>query len=730
MDIIIKNKKELERIKKNIQDWYQYFRPNFDRYNEFMAFVFESSLSKSDIAVLQATGKPQLEFNILEAYISKQRGEFSTQEPSFEVGMSDDTQNVDPRLIQIVDGYLRHLLFEANKDGMEYDVFTDLLGGGFSALKIFTKYAHPRSRNQNICIERVYDPTLIVFDKLARTSTKHDGRYSGELYPKLKEDFESEYGTEYTKNMKFGKKNLEGFNWAYANDKEGDILLMCDYYEKVKKKAKMVQLVTGQTMTVDEYEKYREDWEKDPHVMMQVPAVIGKPWETEITSIKCYLLVEDAIIDKPIDTDFGHLPHIFVDGNSVMLRRGQSAAVRQLTRPYVYHAKGVQRLKNYAGNTLANELENMVQHKWVVAKEAIPEEYKDAYINPQKTNILVFNQYAEDDPTRLLSAPQAAPRVPSPPEVTNTFTLSDEITQAILGSYQSSIGRLNQTQLSGEAITQSGMESNTVAKTYLTGFMKALNQAAVCILDLMPKYILFPRNLPMKLPNGKKGFAQVNTPDSPQMDFDPNSFNIKIEAGVNFEIQKQNALQTLIALMKVSPVFAQFMGEEGLETLLDNIDIRGIDGIKQQVSQFVQKMNEQKQMAQKMQMQTNPMVIKQKELEIKSQQNQVENQLDAARIQNDQESIATDRMLAMAKVNEISDNSTLEANKIQAEQARTTVELAAQVAGVQHTHKMDEHHKAMDLLTLHHDNEHKNKDRETLHSRNTAGSDQEWTKNM
>jgi len=45
-----------------------------------------------------------------------------------------------------------------------------------------------------------------------------------------------------------------------------------------------------------------------------------------------------------------------------------------MTRPYVYHAKGAQKLKNFAGITLANEMENIVQHKFMIAKEALPKE--------------------------------------------------------------------------------------------------------------------------------------------------------------------------------------------------------------------------------------------------------------------------------------------------------------------------------------------------------------------
>ena len=43
------------------------------------------------------------------------------------------------------------------------------------------------------------------------------------------------------------------------------------------------------------------------------------------------------------------LPLVFVDGSSVMVKTPKNGNVRQVCSPYVYHAKGAQRLKNFAG---------------------------------------------------------------------------------------------------------------------------------------------------------------------------------------------------------------------------------------------------------------------------------------------------------------------------------------------------------------------------------------------
>ena len=52
-------------------------------------------------------GSLQLEFNILEAYVSRLLGEFSKQEPSIEVS-AENPENADPQTIEVVEQHMRH----------------------------------------------------------------------------------------------------------------------------------------------------------------------------------------------------------------------------------------------------------------------------------------------------------------------------------------------------------------------------------------------------------------------------------------------------------------------------------------------------------------------------------------------------------------------------------------------------------------------------------------------
>jgi len=601
------HQEQIERIKTNVRRSYDYFKPNYDRYNEFRRFVFESSLKEEEITLLATLSKPQLEFNILEAYISRLLGEFSKQEPDIEV-TSDDQTKADPLTIKVVEQHLRHTLCDAKNHHTKQEIYKDLLSGGFSSLKVTTDYANSRSMHQVINIERTFDPTLCGYDQVTKYSHKGDGRFCFELFPKIKEVFEEEYPDVDTSLLNF-RRDFAGFNWSYLNDAT-PIIMVADYYEKKKRDAMLVQLRTGETMTQSEYKKMLDSWSS----LEAPPAIIGKPRKTQLDTIVRYRLIENVVLEY-VETDFTYLPLIFVDGNSIMIKTPKNGNVRQVTRPYVYHAKGAQRLKNYAGIAWANEIENTVQHKFMVAKEALPkeEEYLQAYKDVQKASVVVFNSFFEENPDMVIQNPiREIQRPPMPPEIAQAFTGSDALIQQILGSYDASLG-INDNQLSGVALVEAATQSNAAAMPYIVGYLQGYQRAAQLYVELMPKYYTTPRTLPIMDADGQKSYIKLNQEGGLPLDWDENALNVIVKAGASFQVQKSRTIMMVKEMMGMSPIFAQFIAEKGLPFVLDNMEGKGVDELKKLVDGWLQEMQQQKQMAmqqQQQEMQNNPVVMK------------------------------------------------------------------------------------------------------------------------
>jgi hypothetical protein len=684
-DVAKRYQDNLARIKKVVRNTHDYFKDNYDRYNEFRKFVFESSLTNDEITLLMTMNRPQLEFNVLEAYLSRLLGEFSKQEPDIEVNAYDE-QKADPITIKVVEQHLKHIFMDSDNDHLRYEVYKDLLSGGFSVVKVYTDYEHPMSMNQVIKFSKC-EPTLCGFDKISRLSHKGDGNYCFELFPKDKEEFKEEYPDTSTSTMSF-RRDFAGFNWSYQND-NSQIVVVCDYYEKKRKEETIVQVRDGRVMTQTQYRKMVDTWND----LTVPPSIIGKPRKTMLDKILRYRLIENQVLEYE-ETDFTFLPLVFVDGNSIVIKTPLNGNIRQVTRPYVYHAKGAQRLKNYAGISLANEIENTVQHKFMVAKEALPKEenFLDAYKDVQKEAVLVYNSVHECNPELPINNPiREVQRVPAPPEIAQAFTGSDSLIQNVLGSYDASLG-INNNQLSGIAIVEGASQSNATAMPYIVGCLQGFQRLAQIYVDLMPKYMVTPRTIPIMDEEGRRHYVKINQEQGMPMDFDTNVLNVSVKAGASFQVQKSRTIMMVKEIMGMSPLFAQFMAEKGLNFILDNMDGKGIEELKALTGEWVQQYQQEKAQAQQA-AQQNPQAMKPQiemaKMQQKGQENQMKFQLDMARLQHDQEKVMADLHLGK-------ESSNVQLVKALTERFAKEVDLKIKTHDMKHRHMkeaIETHHK-------------------------------------
>lgn len=690
------SEENLERIKKNIATSYNYFEDNYKRFRDFKRFVFCESVTEDQRSMLRRLNRPATEFNILEAYISRLLGEFSKHEPSITVSPAEDAP-IPEEVTKLVENHIRHTMYEANKNSFAYEIYKDMLAGGFSVAKVSTDYANPMSFDQVIKWEREFDPTLCGFDPLARTSHKGDGEYSFALRPMLQDDFERQFKNEDIKDLEY-MRDIEGFSWSYVDSQQRKTILVGDYYEKKKRQVKIVKLANGVVMPLKKYKKMQALWEAE-QILEQIPVVVGQPRITELETICHYKLIGSKVLEY-METDYTFLPHVFFDGNSVHLSRGESSTQSyQMTRPYVYHAKGIQEMKNFAGQTMNNHMQTLVQHKWIVKKEAIPQEkdYIAALTNPQRANTLVVNAFADNNPDQQIPEPIVpVQQMPLPPEVLQAFSSSDPTTQVILGSYASNLGQ-NDNDLSGKAVIESASVGNSAAMPYVVGYLAGLNQCAIIQTDLTPKYLVGKRKLATVDKAGESGYQEVNTPGNPNIDYGSHALNVCVEAGVNFQVQKERALTTIVSLMSASEEFAAFMNsEQGLPILTDNIVCYGADRLREASKEWQQaRQKQQAQQAQQQQqmMQQDPRYIKAQadvqkvkleaqEMQMKYEQQQMENQFRIAELSIEKELADSKLLEAEAKISQGQVDSAVRLEEANTSLERHALDAAAKMAEV------------------------------------------------
>lgn len=707
--------KELARVKKNIKNAAEYFKENNIRYKQFKRFVNKSNLTQNEILLTQQLNKPPVQFNMCSAYKDRLCGEFSQIDPGFSI-RAIDASLVDMEQVALIEGHMKADFLGARHDLLSIKIYNSLLDGGFAVASICPDYINSMSFDYQINIE-IEDPTLCFFDPLAKESHKADGQFCGQFYPKTKEEFIEIYGKKSLQKARFVVGGTEDLAWYYRNGTQ-EIVVLCDYFFKRKKRTKILKLSNGMQVTRQQYKKMMKVWEDFPSLIEQEPQIINERMSV-IDTIERYRLCGNQILEHDV-TDFSFFPLVYFEGKSEDISDGEGEPTKQFTIPYVYHAYDAQRMKNYAGQTLVAEIENMVMHKWMACIEGVPdkEDYLQAYINNQEASVLLYKAYMDNNPDKPLPPPREIARVPLTPEVMQAFQVADKTIQMILGSYDA-IPAINNKDISALAIKEGALQTNATARPYLNGFINGWNHLGQIYIDLLPKYYLTPRTIPVVDKEGKESFVEINKPGKPNFQYDPTLLKVKVEAGVNFEAQKQIALTTIESLMRASEQFNQFMNAKGLPILLDNIDIRGVDKLKVQADQW---MKEQEQMQQQMMQRQSQLPLPQEmammELQTQNKKIDTEAQIQMAKIGQQAKEVATkaqveliktsaddavknkqadiDMLEVLAKIEGADANLAIEQEKVDAENTRSAVEMAISVSA--HKNKLNQSKSADDLV--------------------------------
>jgi len=386
---------------------------------------------------------------------------------------------------------------------------------------------------------------------------------------------------------------------------------------------------------------------------------------------------------------------------------------------------------NFMGIAITNSVDNMSASKFIVMEEAIPQQqdYIDSITEPQRANTIVVRAYSENNPDKPIPNPIREVQYPGlPPEVMGTFDKSVQFIQAILGSGSSNPENAHD-YISGKAIIEASNADNAAGMPYTIGYLAGLEQMARIHVDLMPKYLLGRRTIPVVNKAGERIYQDINAPGKPAINYEQGAINVQIGAGVNFQVQKDKAMAQIVGLMQASEKFAEFMNsEQGLPILLSNLVIYGADRLQDAAAQWMEVQKQQQQQAMQMQqqmMQQDPRFIKAQadvqkvqlqgqELEMKGEQMQFDREIKIAELALEQEQVENEAILVQHEAAQEEVNAAVQREKAQAEIISHSLDAASKLASIHHQQKMDEHESIRKSVELHHKiKNEKSKDKES-----------------
>jgi hypothetical protein len=645
-----------DEVSKNINAWYEAYSINLENFRLDQNFLFVSQWDSRDYSEFNRLQKPMMTFNKIYDFFKKVVGEQRQNTPDLQVRCMDGDTSQDA--IELRADIIRSISYNSKSNIVYQTAFENALAGGFGAMRIITDYEHPKSFNQCIRFERVDNPDRVFFDADAKDPTKADGDFCGYYDVMSKKDFESKYPDTPIPEGYPAFGNIKEFNWMTS-----DSVSIVEYYRKEYFTFTLHQLSDGTTVTDKELKKKKDEYES---MMMQedvssiqspivMPEVVSSR-KSKDYKIMCYKVIKDRILDKsewPCD----QFPIIFCPGD-IHVVDGQ-----ERTLSFVRFVKDAQRFLNYCGSEIAQAIKNNRREQFLVTPDNISGEgLADMWRNPsiQQGALIAKPDSVTGNMPVQLQPPQISP------SLLTQFQRAEMDIQSILGYYEANRGASGQ-ELSGVALQERQRTGNMSVAVFFDNLDRMIEQAGRVVLCLLPTIYDTERRVSAQGADGKNKDITINRPIAGGLvenDVTKGRYDVCIESGPSFAVQRENALQLLVQLVSVNPqvfplvadLIAQNIDIENMPQLVERLRTLVPPNILAQEQGLPPPPPQPQQPDPQMVLAQQNMQIKQAELQLKQQQQQLDaasslrqQQIDAAKTELDMQKLQMDQNMAGVK---------------------------------------------------------------------------------
>ena len=535
----------LSNAGKHFNIWNSYFNENIVRGKDDMNFVLRDQWTAVERSEFSRLFKPAMTFNKLYDATKKIAGEQRKNKP--DIIVRSLTGKATQEQINLRADLVRTISYQSQNDLVYQTAFRSALMMGFGAFQIVLDYETPNSFNQIIRYELISDPTRTIFDATALKPHKGDGNYCGRFYVFTKDEFFATYPFVTNPVSYIDPYMLLDFQWQTR-----DTITVADYFVKEWYPFMLLKLEDGRNMTEEEFEEAMRNYKEQKKITEGFES--GKIIEREKPTIKHrrqsqdyrimhYRMIRNQIIDFS-EWPSKQLPIIFVDGDSHFLEG------RQYCRSFIHEARDAQKCVNYFGSEIAAEVKNRRREQWIGTPDNIAG-YEQDWRNPE-TQMGMLR--AKPDP-KTGQLPQKMPPWDLSPAIMQNFQRATQDIREILGFSETEA--LQGRDISGKARRERKLEGSMSAYVFFDNMNQAVEQGGRVVNDLLP-YIIGEeeRTMILSKKDGKTDNVVVNQKQkdgSLKNTLGIGDFDVEIDSGPSFAVQKEIALEFLQTTLQAQP---------------------------------------------------------------------------------------------------------------------------------------------------------------------------------
>jgi hypothetical protein len=536
----------LRKAREDLNIWNNYFNENIVRGKDDQNFCVRDQWTAIERSEFSRLFKPAMTYNKLYDSVKKVIGEQRKNKPDLIVRSL--TGKATEQQIDLRADLVRTISYQSQNDLVYQSAFKSALMTGFGAFQIDIDYESPKSFNQIIKFNMIPDATHTSFDPSAYKPHKGDGNFCARNHIFSKEEFAATYP--YVRNpiSYSDPRTLLDFQWETR-----DTIIVCDYYVKEWYPLMIYKLSNGETVTETEWEDMQPEIKRLKQlaaesqvvgdiILDQIPEITMER-QTQDYKIMHYRMIQNQIIDFA-EWPSKYLPIIFVDGDSSFIEG------KQYTKSFIHEARDAQKLLNYARSETAAELKNRRREQWIGTPDNILGQ-EQMWRNPElQTGILL----AKADP-KTGAMPNKMPAWEISQGLFATAMSATQDIKEILGFSESD--DLQGKDISGKARRERKLEGSMSAYVFFDNLNQAIEQAGRVVLDLLPAVMgSDERHVVISKKDGKSKSVVLNKKDRDgeiQNSMTGGEYDIEIDTGPSFAVQKDIALEMFADTLKVFP---------------------------------------------------------------------------------------------------------------------------------------------------------------------------------
>lgn len=572
----INEKEVLANAQDNLNLWNSYFNENVTRGKDDMNFVIRDQWTAIERSEFNRLFKPAMTFNKLYDKTKKVAGEQRKNKPDLLVRSLSGKATQEQ--ISLRADLVRSISYQSQNDLVYQTAFRQALMMGYGAFRIDIDYESSKSFNQIVKFHAIQDATRTTFDPSAIKPHKGDGNFCSLNYVMSKEEFEATYPYVINPEPYVDPRTLLDFQWETRNT-----MVICDYYVKEWRSFMLHKLSNGDSVTEEEWESMQKQFKLQKElaktsqvvgdiILNEIPTIVNTR-QSQDYKIMHYRLIKDKIIDFTLWPS-KQLPIIFVDGDSNYIDG------KQYTKSFIHEARDAQKFINYVGSEVAAEIKNRRREQWIGTPDNIIGN-EQMWRNPElQMGILI----AKPDPKTGQMPQKAAPWDMSQ-EMLMHYQRGTQDINEIMGTSEGQ--NLQGRDVSGVARRERKMEGGMSSYVFQDNLNQAIEQAGRVVLDLLPViYGNDERHVVISKPDGKTKSTVLNQKQkdgSIANGIEPGEFDIEIDTGPSFAVQKEVALemfqQTIQAFPQAFPLVADLWA--------GNLDLEQMPMIKERFKTIV-----------------------------------------------------------------------------------------------------------------------------------------------